>query len=233
MSDRRDARRFGGPPAADGPPAACPPGTGRSTPWCVHHGAAGCEGQVFSLPGTRLLLWMTRPARATRGWSSRARTASSSSPSRPRPPSRPGPARGRRTRRVRRSGRSARSGRRSGPCPPRRAGGTPTSANPAEPQTKAVAPCGAGRRRSGRACRRRAGRPGAATTGRRRPGVDDRVTRGRTRPGRRGPRGCAPRPPGRAAPARRGGASTASIAISGTTPEPPPDQDSRACRRAR
>jgi hypothetical protein len=31
-------------------------------PWCVHHGAAGCEGQVFSLPGTQLLVWLTAPS---------------------------------------------------------------------------------------------------------------------------------------------------------------------------
>ena len=30
--------------------------------WCVHHGPAGCEGQVFSLPGTRLLVWLTAPS---------------------------------------------------------------------------------------------------------------------------------------------------------------------------
>ena len=32
-------------------------------PWCVEHGPAGCEGQVFSLPGTQLLLWLTAPSR--------------------------------------------------------------------------------------------------------------------------------------------------------------------------
>ena len=31
-------------------------------PWCVQHGPAGCEGQVFSLPGTRLLVWLTAPS---------------------------------------------------------------------------------------------------------------------------------------------------------------------------
>lgn len=30
--------------------------------WCVQHGAGGCEGQVFSLPGTKLLLWLTAPS---------------------------------------------------------------------------------------------------------------------------------------------------------------------------
>jgi hypothetical protein len=30
-------------------------------PWCVQHGAAGCAGQVFSLPGTKLLLWLSAP----------------------------------------------------------------------------------------------------------------------------------------------------------------------------
>jgi hypothetical protein len=28
----------------------------------VHHGPAGCEGQVFSLPGTRLLVWLSAPS---------------------------------------------------------------------------------------------------------------------------------------------------------------------------
>ena len=28
----------------------------------VHHGPAGCEGQVFSLPGTQLLVWLTAPS---------------------------------------------------------------------------------------------------------------------------------------------------------------------------
>ena len=32
------------------------------TAWCVHHGPAGCEGQVFSLPGTKLLLWLSAPS---------------------------------------------------------------------------------------------------------------------------------------------------------------------------
>ncbi len=31
-------------------------------PWCVQHGPAGCEGQVFSLPGTRLLVWLSAPS---------------------------------------------------------------------------------------------------------------------------------------------------------------------------
>jgi hypothetical protein len=31
-------------------------------PWCVQHGPAGCEGQVFSLPGTKLLLWLSAPS---------------------------------------------------------------------------------------------------------------------------------------------------------------------------
>ena len=35
---------------------------GEHTPWCVHHGAAGCEGQVFSLPGTQLLVWLSAPS---------------------------------------------------------------------------------------------------------------------------------------------------------------------------
>ena len=30
--------------------------------WCVHHGPGGCEGQVFSLPGTQLLVWLTAPS---------------------------------------------------------------------------------------------------------------------------------------------------------------------------
>ena len=30
-------------------------------PWCVQHGPAGCEGQVFSLPGTKLHIWLTAP----------------------------------------------------------------------------------------------------------------------------------------------------------------------------
>jgi hypothetical protein len=29
--------------------------------WCVQHGAGGCEGQVFSLPGTKLHIWLTAP----------------------------------------------------------------------------------------------------------------------------------------------------------------------------
>jgi hypothetical protein len=32
------------------------------TSWCVQHGAAGCEGQVFSLPGTQLLVWLSAPS---------------------------------------------------------------------------------------------------------------------------------------------------------------------------
>jgi len=31
-------------------------------PWCVQHGPAGCEGQVFSLPGTKLHIWLTAPS---------------------------------------------------------------------------------------------------------------------------------------------------------------------------
>jgi hypothetical protein len=30
--------------------------------WCVQHGPAGCEGQVFSLPGTNLHIWLTAPS---------------------------------------------------------------------------------------------------------------------------------------------------------------------------
>ena len=30
--------------------------------WCVQHGPTGCEGQVFSLPGTNLLLWLSAPS---------------------------------------------------------------------------------------------------------------------------------------------------------------------------
>jgi hypothetical protein len=30
--------------------------------WCVQHGPAGCEGQVFSLPGTKLLIWLSAPS---------------------------------------------------------------------------------------------------------------------------------------------------------------------------
>jgi hypothetical protein len=30
-------------------------------PWCVQHGVDGCEGQVFSLPGTKLHIWLTAP----------------------------------------------------------------------------------------------------------------------------------------------------------------------------
>ena len=37
-------------------------GTGEHAPWCVQHGPAGCEGQVFSLPGTRLLVWLSAPS---------------------------------------------------------------------------------------------------------------------------------------------------------------------------
>lgn len=32
------------------------------TPWCVRHGESGCEGQVFSLPGTQLLVWLSAPS---------------------------------------------------------------------------------------------------------------------------------------------------------------------------
>jgi hypothetical protein len=28
----------------------------------VQHGASGCEGQVFSLPGTQLLVWLSAPS---------------------------------------------------------------------------------------------------------------------------------------------------------------------------
>jgi hypothetical protein len=31
-------------------------------PWCVQHGPAGCEGQIFSLPGTQLLVWLSAPS---------------------------------------------------------------------------------------------------------------------------------------------------------------------------
>jgi hypothetical protein len=31
-------------------------------PWCVQHGPGGCEGQVFSLPGTELLVWLSAPS---------------------------------------------------------------------------------------------------------------------------------------------------------------------------
>jgi hypothetical protein len=31
-------------------------------PWCVQHGPAGCEGQVFSLPGTQLHIWLSAPS---------------------------------------------------------------------------------------------------------------------------------------------------------------------------
>jgi hypothetical protein len=31
-------------------------------PWCVQHGSGGCEGQVFSLPGTKLLIWLSAPS---------------------------------------------------------------------------------------------------------------------------------------------------------------------------
>jgi hypothetical protein len=30
--------------------------------WCVQHGPGGCEGQVFSLPGTKLHIWLTAPS---------------------------------------------------------------------------------------------------------------------------------------------------------------------------
>jgi hypothetical protein len=36
--------------------------TPEHAPWCVQHGPAGCEGQVFSLPGTRLLVWLSAPS---------------------------------------------------------------------------------------------------------------------------------------------------------------------------
>jgi hypothetical protein len=35
---------------------------GEHAPWCVQHGPAGCEGQVFSLPGTQLLVWLSAPS---------------------------------------------------------------------------------------------------------------------------------------------------------------------------
>ncbi len=36
--------------------------TTEHAPWCVQHGPSGCEGQVFSLPGTKLLLWLSAPS---------------------------------------------------------------------------------------------------------------------------------------------------------------------------
>jgi len=44
---------------------SAPPRRGATTehaPWCVQHGPGGCEGQVFSLPGTKLLLWLSAPS---------------------------------------------------------------------------------------------------------------------------------------------------------------------------
>ena len=38
------------------------PGAIEHATWCVQHGPAGCEGQVFSLPGTNLLLWLSAPS---------------------------------------------------------------------------------------------------------------------------------------------------------------------------
>ncbi len=35
---------------------------GEHASWCVQHGPAGCTGEVFSLPGTRLLVWLTAPS---------------------------------------------------------------------------------------------------------------------------------------------------------------------------
>ncbi len=37
-------------------------GRGEHADWCVQHGPAGCTGEVFSLPGTRLLVWLTAPS---------------------------------------------------------------------------------------------------------------------------------------------------------------------------
>ena len=36
--------------------------SGEHASWCVQHGPAGCTGEVFSLPGTRLLVWLTAPS---------------------------------------------------------------------------------------------------------------------------------------------------------------------------
>ncbi len=38
------------------------PGHPEHAEWCVNHGASGCEGQIFALPGTRLLVWMSAPS---------------------------------------------------------------------------------------------------------------------------------------------------------------------------
>jgi hypothetical protein len=35
---------------------------GDHAPWCVQHGPSGCAGQVFSLPGTQLLVWLSAPS---------------------------------------------------------------------------------------------------------------------------------------------------------------------------
>ncbi len=35
---------------------------GEHAPWCVQHGSSGCAGQVFSLPGTQLLVWLSAPS---------------------------------------------------------------------------------------------------------------------------------------------------------------------------
>ena len=35
---------------------------GEHADWCVQHGPAGCAGQVFSLPGTQLLVWLAAPS---------------------------------------------------------------------------------------------------------------------------------------------------------------------------
>ena len=35
---------------------------GEHAPWCVQHGPSGCAGQVFSLPGTQLLVWLSAPS---------------------------------------------------------------------------------------------------------------------------------------------------------------------------
>ena len=35
---------------------------GEHASWCVQHGPSGCSGQVFSLPGTQLLVWLSAPS---------------------------------------------------------------------------------------------------------------------------------------------------------------------------
>jgi hypothetical protein len=37
-------------------------GGGEHASWCVQHDASGCSGQVFALPGTQLLVWLTAPS---------------------------------------------------------------------------------------------------------------------------------------------------------------------------